>query len=652
MLVGPPQLRPFVPHCNYNALLGEQRWYREPGPLAHHLLLHKRQGVLSGSSGRSGGTPGGKLSSDYPRITAGAQSAPLNLTVLGIEALHNSTGDAPAQAIATTCDQKEVIMATASVPKMGPSSACAPPGVTDKRALAAFEVRLAAATEEAEVKIPPHTTNGDEARYADKCGTYSKCIKQDRPGVVNPAAYQSFRKAINSGSPGDYANIQLGGPRKLNDPQAALAFTMVGTDAEQFGNGPSPENQESVTLVPPAPALASEAYGTELTELYWCSLLRDVAFTAYGANVVAGEAAQELTSMPTYAGPRDGSGEVTPDLLFRGAFPGETVGPYLSQFYIQPTNMGAQSIDQRMIAYVPNLDYMTDIGTWGDVQNGIPTGLANKPDPTPRYLHDGRGLAAFTHVDELYQSYFTAYLLMATLSVPKNPGNPYSTSKTQQGFGTFGGPDFASTLAEVAKIALNAVWYQKWNVHLRHRPESGGGIVQLIKMGQGSTLDGAVNNNVLNSKALQASSSKYGGSFLLSQAFPEGSPAHPAYPTGHGTVGGACITILKFFFDGTFVIPGPKVPASDGLSLLPYTAAEPLTVNGELNKLAHNVSFGHGLHAGIHWRSDSDSSMLLGEAVAISFLQDKAQTYNEKFEVKFTKLDGTTATITNVGGSL
>jgi len=44
--------------------------------------------------------------------------------------------------------------------------------------------------------------------------------------------------------------------------------------------------------------------------------------------------------------------------------------------------------------------------------------------------------------------------------------------------------------------------------------------------------------------------------------------------------------------------------------------------------------------------------MLLGEAVAISFLQDKARTYNEKFEVKFTKLDGTTATITNVGSSL
>jgi hypothetical protein len=58
-------------------------------------------------------------------------------------------------------------------------------------------------------------------------------------------------------------------------------------------------------------------------------------------------------------------------------------------------------------------------------------------------------------------------------------------------------------------------------------------------------------------------------------------------------------------------------------------------------------SFGHGIHAGIHWRSDTDQSILLGEAVALRLLQERAQTYNERFTVKLTKLDGTTATITN-----
>jgi hypothetical protein len=155
---------------------------------------------------------------------------------------------------------------------------------------------------------------------------------------------------------------------------------------------------------------------------------------------------------------------------------------------------------------------------------------------------------------------------------------------------------------------------------------------------------------VLSSKALEQSFNKY-GTWLLSQAFPEGSPAHPSYPTGHGTVAGACITVLKFFFDGSFVIPNPVIASDDGLSLLPYTGsdADQLTVNGELNKLGHNVSFGHGIHAGIHFRSDTDTSLLLGEAVALSFLRDKARTYNEPFSVSLTRFDGRTAIITNAG---
>ena len=37
----------------------------------------------------------------------------------------------------------------------------------------------------------------------------------------------------------------------------------------------------------------------------------------------------------------------------------------------------------------------------------------------------------------------------------------------------------------------------------------------------------------------------------------------------------------------------------------------------------------------------------MGEAVALSVLQDKAKGYNEPFTINITKFDGTTATITN-----
>lgn len=515
------------------------------------------------------------------------------------------------------------------------------------RAEEAAKIRIEAAKTERRVPSPPHATNGDEERYADKCGTYTKALLQDGPGRVNLQAYQSFKTALNSRNPADFEEIIMGGARKLTGPQGGLAFDLEGCDSQKFGSAPAPFCQETVVIVPPAPALASATYGTELIELYWGSLLRDVPFTQYTSNPVAAQAARELTGQSDYAGPRS-NGRVTPDLLFRGAFPGETVGPYISQFFITPTLFGQQPISQQQVTYQPNVDYLTDPSSWALIQNGDSTGLQNQNASQLSYVHSGRDLSAWTHTDVLYQGYFVAFLVLNTIGVPANPGSMYTNSKTQVGFATFGGPHSAGMLGEVAYRALERSWYQKWFVHRRHRPESGGGIVHLIKTGQGNRIDGSLNKNVLHSEAVETSFKKY-GSYLLSQAFPEGSPTHPSFPTGHGVVAGACITILKFFFDGNFVIPNPQMPTEDGLALVPYTGPDRklITVNRELNKLAHNITFGHGIHAGIHWRSDSDVSMVLGEATAISFLQDQAQTFNEKFTVHFTKLDGTTATISN-----
>jgi hypothetical protein len=166
----------------------------------------------------------------------------------------------------------------------------------------------------------------------------------------------------------------------------------------------------------------------------------------------------------------------------------------------------------------------------------------------------------------------------------------------------------------------------------------------------------ALHHDVLNSAALPIIFSTY-GSYLLPQPFPEGSPTHPCYPTGHGTVGGACTAAIKFFFDGSQRIQpllqaaGSDVmmPSEDGLSLVPYTGSDAgsLTINGELSKLAWNITQGHGIHAGIHFRSSSYWSLVLGEALGISILQDRAASYNEPFNVSFAKFDGTTATISN-----
>jgi hypothetical protein len=493
--------------------------------------------------------------------------------------------------------------------------------------------------------------NGDLHRYSDRGASYTKALPHDGYGRVDPSAFETLLQALHSGKPTDFERIPLGGTRRLTDPQAGLCLDLDAMDASQFGQ----------PIVQPAPQAASEQTAAELVEHYWAALLRDVPFTEFGSNPIAAAAANEISSLSGYQGPREPGGRITPDILFRGNFPGEIYGPYVSQFLLQPCYFGSVPLNQVQWTYLPGIDYATDWGSWLDIQNGIDTGQRNQMDSQFRYIRSGRDLTSLTHMDVLFQEYFMAFLVLNTINAtipgafssggaPLNPGNPYLNYRNQSGFGTFGGPDIACAIEEAAVKALNAVWYQKWWIHLRARPEVLAGRIHLIKTGQQDKTKVRLSNTILNSQALQQNYSKY-GTYLLPQTYPEGSPTHPSYPTGHGVVAGACITVLKFFYDGNFVLPNPVVPTDDGLSLVPYSGADAgqLTVNSELNKLGHNVSFGHGIHAGIHYRSDTDASLLLGEAVALAYLKNTARTYNEPFSVSLMKFDGSIATITNPG---
>jgi hypothetical protein len=147
-----------------------------------------------------------------------------------------------------------------------------------------------------------------------------------------------------------------------------------------------------------------------------------------------------------------------------------------------------------------------------------------------------------------------------------------------------------------------------------------------------------IHHEILDSPVLTAIFNKY-GTYLLPMAYPEGSPTHPAYPAAHAAFAGAGATILKAFFDETFVIPAPVVASADGTLLSPYAGT--LTVGNELNKLASNIGVGRDA-PGVHWRTDGHEGLALGEAAAIALLQDVRYTHNEPFNgFMFTKFDGT-----------
>src|SRR5262249_23582683 len=135
----------------------------------------------------------------------------------------------------------KVPLASAQSEVSGAADVIRPPNrVVDPRVTKSFTIRVGTATREALIPVPPHTTNGDEDRYPDKSGTYSKSILQDGIGLVNLNAYQTFKTALNSGRNADFENIIIGGTRALTNPQGGLAFPFEGSDALQFGKAPSP----------------------------------------------------------------------------------------------------------------------------------------------------------------------------------------------------------------------------------------------------------------------------------------------------------------------------------------------------------------------------------------------------------------------------
>jgi hypothetical protein len=502
-----------------------------------------------------------------------------------------------------------------------------------------YQIRNDAAKLNRDMPEAVHKSNGDETRYANRIGNFSKGLHHNEFGEVDLDSYADLLHATSTGDPDDFEAIPKGGGRRFINPQAGLSFDLEGVDAHTY-------------TAPPAPALASAQAAGEAVELYWMAELRDVKLDELANNADVAAACDDLNRLSDFRGLRK-RGLITPETLFRDPLPGCAKGPYLSQFLWMDAPFGAENVERRINTRLPGADFLTDYDDWLNAQKGNAISFAQKA-PVRRYVQTPRDLATWVHMDVLFQAYFSASLILgappepfdasgAGLGCPANPGSPYYKSNNQYGFVTFGDPYRKTLLCEVATRALKATWYQKWFVHRRLRPEAYAGRVhnQIVH----NRYPGVLHKDVLDSAVLNRMHAK-NGTYLLPIAYAEGAPLHPSYTAGHATVAGACVTILKAVFDESFVISRPVLPTPDGLLLdhASYDGPE-LTVGGELNKLASNVATGRNI-AGVHWRSDAMESLKLGEAIAISLLRDQRALYNERFDgFTFTKFDGTTITV-------
>ncbi len=473
----------------------------------------------------------------------------------------------------------------------------------------------------------PHVANGDEVSFPRWFACFTKGLPTSQQGEVEPGAYESLLRAVESGKNAAFEALARGSGRRLANPQAAHAYCLEGGDPHRFG-------------CVPAPAFASPEIAAEMKEMYWLSLARDIPFREFPASAITTRAAEELMTSER--------------ALFRGPTPADRDGPYISQFLVRPIPVNSTALEQRYRTPVLGIEFMTTFGEWLQIQSGVPPWRECTWDGIHRYIRNGRDLAEWVHYDFLYQAFLNAALILmnhrpeSVLSETRSvfsEQNPYKHSKVQDGFVTFGLAQVVDWLGRVTTAALKAAWAQKWLVHRRLRPEAFGGRIHQTKT---KTIEYPIHGDVLNSIAVEETFRRH-GSYLLPQAYPEGCPLHPSYPGGHAAVAGACSIVLKALFDESALMPDCVHASADGLSLEPCPPGFVPTIGAEVNKLASNIAMGRSW-AGIHYRSDSTAGLRLGEEVAISILQDLVRTCTEDFGgFAFTRQDGSKVRINPSG---
>ena len=465
--------------------------------------------------------------------------------------------------------------------------------------------------------LRPHTF------VAPYLNVFSKGLTHDQNGFVNSEEMVKLLMALEQRDSSKLAQLKLGGTLKLVDPSAAWSNDIVGACPNTYRYSRQP-------------SLYSNYIAAEMTELYCMSLARDIPFSQYLTSSIISDCCGYLNALKEY---HPVEGKVTSDNIFRGPMYGDLQGPYISQFLYRDLRMGGFMQKQKYPTDLEGYDFMKSWDTAISAQSGI---IKESPPPirsTARYLITGRDLACYVHSDEPYQACYHACCLLLDLKVPLNPGivKLMKANPTEAFFVNLGRADMQSILNLVGRNALLSSWYAKWNT-LFPRPEAIAIEVERVFRDNRNTY--CISPELLRNAVLEGVRSR-NGNVLLSQCYPEGAPLHPATPSGHAAIAGACVTALKFFFDTNYELDVYE-PDANGEILI--NTGKKTTVGDELNKLGSNMGIGRNW-AGIHYHMDAIAGLKLGEKVTISCLQDLIQRYPYDLSVTFPRFNGHTTTI-------
>ncbi len=173
--------------------------------------------------------------------------------------------------------------------------------------------------------MPAQSTNGDEERYADQhyYASYTKALPHNQFGEVKSAAFEQLVKAMRTGRERDFEAIRLSqhSQRGLVNPEAAYMYSIEALDS-------------NATRIDPAHTFRSSSLASEMGELYWQALLRDLPYRQYASAPEVGAAVTDLNAFSVVPGPKI-NGQISSQTLFRGETDGDLVGPYISQLLWQ-----------------------------------------------------------------------------------------------------------------------------------------------------------------------------------------------------------------------------------------------------------------------------------------------------------------------------
>lgn len=433
--------------------------------------------------------------------------------------------------------------------------------------------------------------------------------------------------------------------RQFVSPHVAVHFPNDGMDSW-------------MATMPKPPAYDSPRTAAELIDCYWMSQLRDVDFAditnddryAGGSRSYENDAARIRSAVSEDLPWFD---ESTP---FRGSFPGSKQGPYLSQFYTHPADLGNLRIEPTIRPFSD--DYLTGgpakpgLGRdFREVQTGHLAGSA-EPGGVPKntvndreqvWISNGRELASLVRDEISVQHYVMAAAQLFGWGASFDDGLPFTDHNGILPYARYGGGGTIDALTRAAHNAIAAAWYYKWAVHRRLRPETYG--AHISDLGNSHRWRDRIPNLILDSDAVAEVHANEDYHYypsgrarskakpkLLPQAYPEGSPQHPAYPSGHSVLAGAAVTVLKTIFKDEPLADlfssddGPtfrRPPRGNESEPQPYNGddAGDLTVHSELNKLADNVGVAR-IWAGVHYWSDHTYGAKLGEQMAVATMLD------------------------------